>query len=480
MSVMISMTISEPSAIPVVHTQARAAVLLRKERWAVALLMLCCLASSIGFTLATPFNEAPDEGGHMRYIRYMVLFDQFPSIKKDPYTHEAFQPPLYYVVCAALVKAERAITGHFPTKAVIAPNEKANPNRSSLMLFLHPPETRWLRWPYALRALSILMGLGVVLVTYLTARALIPSPASASAPLAATAFAALLPQANFIRGSISNENAGDLAGAVVIWLLALHLTKAYSRKRIVWLGIALGLGIITKSTLLPFALLVLVVLWLRRPKEGQLRAFVSDIAIFSVPVLLLAGWFYAYRWVAYGDPLGTAAWHVMSPSQVVWPDAFFWLSDTFRSMVWTSFWGVYGWQNIFMPDWVYNACTIVTLLALAGGITLAARRALNRAQLAAYIIMLAATLLMYGVIAGVSITEVVWQGREMFPALSSIAVLFGIGLAGLAMGRAAVQPVQVAHWRERLGGGLVAAFALSLLVLNIYSIVWLVIPILNQ
>lgn len=437
------------------------------------------LASSISFALATPFNEAPDESGHMRYIRHIVLFDRFPPIQQYPYTHEAFQPPLYYMVCAVLVKAERAITGDQSTKDVIAPNAIPNPNRSSQAMFLHPPETRWLPWPYALRALSILMGLGVVLLTYLTARALIPPPGSPVAPLAATAFAALLPQANFIRGSISNENAAELMGATVIWLVALHLTRPYSRKRALWLGVAIGLGVITKSTLLPFIPLVLLAIWVYRPPKGQLRTFIADARLFSLPVLVLAGWFYAYRWLEYGDPLGTAAWHAMSPSQVIWPDTFFWLSDTFRAMVWTSFWGVYGWQSIFMPGWIYNVCSIVTLLALAGGLILAARRALNRAQLAAYIIMLAAALLMYAVIAWVSITEVVWQGREMFPALSSIAILFGIGLAGLALGRAAVQPVRAAHWRERLGGGLAAAFALSLLALNIYSIVWLVIPGLN-
>jgi hypothetical protein len=159
----------------------------------------------------------------------------------------------------------------------------------------------------------------------------------------------------------------------------------------------------------------------------------------------------------------------------------FWLVDPFRLSVWTSFWGVYGWQLIFMPDWIYFAFTGLTLLAVAGGAYLLWRRALTPAQRAACAVMLAALLLMYGFIVVYSLEIIAWQGRLLYPALSGTCVLFGLGLAGLALGPAAVRPeVSVSARRRRLANALLPTVALALFALNIYSIVWLVLPILND
>src|SRR5437763_1441727 len=93
-------------------------------------------------------------------------------------------------------------------------------NSTTLVSSPSPPAAqRWPLWPYVLRAFSILLGLGVVLLTYLTARVLVRPPAPAAVALAATAFAALLPQANFIRASIANENLADFFAAWLVLLL---------------------------------------------------------------------------------------------------------------------------------------------------------------------------------------------------------------------------------------------------------------------
>src|SRR5205823_1488739 len=130
-------------------------------------------------------------------------------------------------------------------------------------VMLHPANERWPLWPYTFRVLSILMGLGVVVLTYATARALVPAPAPAVVPLTATAFAALIPQANFIRASVSNGNLADLIGAWIIWLLVLHITRPYSTRRVLWLGVAFGLALLTKLSVALFFLPILASLLLR-------------------------------------------------------------------------------------------------------------------------------------------------------------------------------------------------------------------------
>jgi hypothetical protein len=330
-----------------------------------------------------------------------------------------------------------------------------------------------------LRFLSAAMGLGVVLLTYATARALVPHPAPAFVPLAATAFAALIPEANFIRASVSNENLADLVGAWIIWLLVLHVMQPYSERRILWIGVALGIALLTKLSVSLLFLPALWVIWVRRDASG--RRLLRDLATIAAAMLLIAGWYYAYRWAVYGDPLAISAWQAMLPSDSTWQlTDLFWFQDPFRWILWTSYWGVYGWQQIWLPSWIYHVFTVTTLLAVAGGAYLLWRRALSEGQRAACAVLLSAIGLMYALVIQASTYLIAWQGREMYPALSSVCVLLGLGLGGLLLGPAAVQPIQATpSWRVSLTRIVLPILALALFALNIYSIVWVVYPLLN-
>ncbi|MFL5735273.1 MAG: ArnT family glycosyltransferase [Chloroflexia bacterium] len=483
-------TITEP-AVEVTGRQSGAK---RIERLALWGLVALSVASSCGFALVTPYGEAPDEPSHFLYIDWLVRFGTLPFIGKDPYTVDSFHPPLYYTLGAAMPFTVRKITGaqmEKPLGPFLYNNDRFRADGMwGYNRMLHPANERWPVWPYTLRVLSILMGVGVVLLTYATTRALVPAPASAVAPLTATAFAALIPQANFIRASISNENLAALMGAVIIWLLVLHLTRPHSTRRVVLIGAAYGLALLTKLSLAPFLLPILWVLWLRRrpstasPDTTRYSVLVTrswrDLVAFGVPVLALAGWYYAYRWGAYGDPLATNAWHAMLPSDSDFHlSDLFWFNERFRFFLWTSFWATYGWQNMYMPGWTYNVFLAVTVLGVIGGAYLVARRALTAAQQAGSAVMLSALLLMYALVIQASTYLIAWQGREMVPALSSTCVLFGLGLAGLVLGRGAVQPIPLAPWRRYLGVALVLAVTAGLLAANVYSIFWVVLPGLN-
>ena len=89
-----------------------------------------------------------------------------------------------------------------------------------------------------------------------------------------------------------------------------------------WLGVALGLGLLAKVSVGVLLLPALWVLWLRR--EDQTRRLLRDLVAVGALVLILAGWFYAYRWVVYGDPLATNAWKAMQQPNSDWR-----LSDLF-------------------------------------------------------------------------------------------------------------------------------------------------------
>lgn len=473
-------TDTPPSNTDQEREEAKALSSKRAERVALVGLVLLYLASAFGFAVVTPYAEAPDEYGHVAYIEYLVNFGELPAIEKQPYAYESFQPPLYYLVGALIVDAGRLLTGK-RLDAPLAPPARARANVNPEIEFrvmVHPAEERWPFTVYALRTYSILLGLCLILLTYATARTLVPWPAPASVPLIATAFAALIPEANFIRASVSSENMADLTGALIVWLLVLHIMKPYDRRRVFWIGVALGLGFLAKSSLIPLLLPALLVAWARN--EGRSRERVRDLLLAVGTAALVAGWLYVYRWAVYGDPLAYAATRSMIPSDSTYALAdLFWFQEPFRGMLWKSFWGAYGWQRLFMPDTIYYAILTVVLLAVVGGVYLLARRELSRVQTAGTGILLLVVLLVYAFVVQASTIWVSWQGRETFPSLSSVCVLLGLGLGGLALGRGTAQPGPVKLWRFVLAQGLFAAVALGLLAVNIYSILWTVLPGLN-
>ena len=451
----------------------------RPERVALIGLILLYLASAYGFAVVTPYGEAPDEYAHLLYIEHIVNYGRVPDIAPNPYTYESFQPPLYYIAGAFVVAAGRTLTGN-NMSAPLAPPVSVRPEGRpgiDLAVLFHPPEDRWPLTVYVLRGYSMLLGLGLVLLTYATARLIVPWPAPATVPLLSTAFAALIPQANFIRASVSSENLADLMGALIVWLLVLYLMRPQSEMRVFWVGVALGLALLTKTSLIPMTVPVIWVMWVR--SEG-VRRFLRDLAILLVGVALMAGWFFIYRWIEYGDPLGYAATRAM-----ITPDGqfslwqLFWFEEPFRSMLWKSFWGVFGWQQVFMPEWFYASFAVAAILAVAGGVYLLVRGALARSQQLSVAVVLITLLLVYAFIVQASTVWVAWQGREMYPALSSVCLLLGLGLGGLVLGRGAVQSIPVKRWRFLLSQGVVAVVCFGLLALNIYSIVGVTLPALN-
>ena len=449
-----------------------------------AVLLGLCLAMAGGFALATPYGEAPDEQSHFLYIEYLVRFGGLPPIGAGAYTNEAEQPPLYYLLGAAVIGAGRTLTGAPPLTDRLTPRLARDPrivapDWHGYTVVLHPPAQRWPLWPYAVRGLSILLGLGVVLLTYKIARTLLPPPAPGLAPLVATAFAALIPQANFIRASVSNGNLTDLIGAWIGLLLVQHLLHPYRSRRVILLGVALGLALLTKLTLAPLGLLAGLVVLVHRSAPWRRR--LRDLLGLAGVVALLAGPFYLYRWAVYADPAASAAWAAMMPPDSRWHlGDLFWLTDPFRGFLWTSFWGVYGWQVILLPGWIYLACAGVTGLAILGGGILVVRRALTRDQQAACAVLLAALLTMYATIVLFSLRLIAWQGRLLYPALAGVCVLFGLGLAGLLLGPGAVRPAALLAPRQRrLASIFLPAVTAGLLALNLYSILLLVLPLLN-
>ena len=348
----------------------------RKHTAGLLLLILAAyLMVTTGYNLLNPLFEAPDEHHHYFTAQYIAENGRLPiaSETDEWLRQEAAQPPLYYIVGALLIAPVDTAGSHEqiwlnPQANIGNPAALTNINR---MVHTSPEAWPWAGFALAahlLRGVSTLLGLGTLLCLYGSGRLLWPNhPENA---LLGTALAAYLPQFNFLHGSITNDALIILLCAAAIWqLLRLWLTGVV-RRRLIWLGITVGLAALTKNAgvlLLIYAAGVLLLLWLRdrhQPGEtGELHSLITNFTLYLMPAILLTLWLWWRNWSLYGDI--TAAnqfvrfaggdraytlWQVLGESGGLWP----------------SLIAVFGWFNLRPPDWVYWSWNGLALIALTG------------------------------------------------------------------------------------------------------------------
>jgi len=207
--------------------------------------------------------DGPD---HLEYIRLVGDQGSLPLATDGP---AMYHPPLFYVVAAGL----RAIAGEQPGTLV--------------------------------RLLPFLSGLFQVAVAFLLARRLFPEDRRVAA--LAIGVAGLLPVNLYMSSYLSNEPLhAALSALALYWTVDLLLVAGWPGRRLLCLGVTLGLVLLTKVTgllLLPLIGLFLVAKTCFVDAPGTTRgAVLGRVAAIVGPVVLLAGGFYLRNWVLLGRP----------------------------------------------------------------------------------------------------------------------------------------------------------------------------------
>ncbi|MEP7198567.1 MAG: hypothetical protein ABI874_02005, partial [Chloroflexota bacterium] len=148
-----------------------------------------------------PLGEGPDELPHFTVTRYIVQHGRLPD---TPAEHEAFQPPLYYLLSAALTFW--IDTSDFVVKANADYDPIASDAPKTLLLHTQVEAFPYRGWALAwhlTRALSVAMGAVTISAIYATARALTGDNRFA---LIVAAFVAFLPGFIFMSAVMNNDN----------------------------------------------------------------------------------------------------------------------------------------------------------------------------------------------------------------------------------------------------------------------------------
>jgi hypothetical protein len=355
------------------------------------------------------------------------------------------QPPAYYAIMATatswidtsdlsdlLWRNKHAFIGD--------PSQTCNKN-----LLIHQSGKEQFPWTgsvlaiHLVRFLTLTFGVGTVILTHHLSRELFPGrPALA---FGATALTALNPMFLFVSASVNNDAMSAFVGNLGL-LLLVRIPDRRSRgatslwtRGLVLLGSVIGLGVLTKLSLLALAPLALLVVgvcsWRAHPHlpiPRRLLVVVGDWALIILPILAISGWWFFRNWRLYGDPTALDAFIAIQGRRPSPPTLGDWLGE-FGTFRWT-YWGLFGAVNVMAPRAVYWFFDLLSLVGLLGFAVWTARRLKSRVtarDLRVFIPALWAALLF------VSVLRWTWfyysfQGRLVFPGIAGISVLMMLGL----------------------------------------------------
>ncbi len=446
----------------------------------IGLILTAFLLVGALFALLTPDWQAPDEPAHYNYIsqlaegnlpiiepgdydqdyQNMVISSGFDTqFSVDPFRYEDYQPPLYYLL---LTPVFLALGGRLE----------------------------------ALRLASLLLGVGVVLLTYLIAIRIFPDRKWLA--LIAAAFVAFLPQHVAMLASVNNDSLAELLIAGMLLLLVSiilasgEVTEAGKKSEVkAWkwllLGVLLGLGFITKVTVYIFVpVIALALVWLYR---GNWRSLWRGVLMVFVPAMAIGLVWWIRNIAAYDalDPLGTLAHNrvvVGQPRTEEWIDVFG-FSYLLKNLIQTtfqSFWGQFGWMGVPMPRWVYLPLLLFTVTICSGLVWLLVQKRKPAVEITddggkhrnlALVTTIFVSLFLLSLLAyiGYNITFVQHQGRYLFSALIPISL-------GVAVGSAAVLAPLSDRWPILLTL-LPILFAAALITLDLIALFLFIIPTLT-
>jgi 4-amino-4-deoxy-L-arabinose transferase-like glycosyltransferase len=409
------------------------------RHWMLFVVLIVYLVLALAYTLSSPIYEPTDEIRHFRYVRHLIVYRELPVQSAEGPRAQSHHPPLYYALGALAsgwVHVEQDVYYDPPTNPHWDSRywEVNNDNKNQ---YLHGADEQFpfhgvTLAVYVVRWMTVLIGAGVVCVTYGIGREIAPGRPGLAA--GAAALVAFSPQFIYLSGAINNDILAALCGGAVVWACVRLVRHGPSWRDDVVLGVLYGLALLTKFNLVALLALIelayVLVVWRKRDGStaltGPWRAFVRGNLIVGGLAVAIAGWWFARNYVLYGDLTG------MSRVNDLWLGRPFseglWAIPQSLPYLWSSLWGRFGYGQLPLPEVVYQALFWFCVIALTGH--LIPRR--DGPPTALLIPLIASVLLFVGVVFYyIAIQPAGPMGRFLFPCLPAFAVLVSLGLSHL-------------------------------------------------
>jgi 4-amino-4-deoxy-L-arabinose transferase-like glycosyltransferase len=406
----------------------------RDRIWLILIVVLYAILG-ITYSLATPPLEASDEFKHYPVVQFIETERRLPVL--DPampglWRNEAGQPPLYYALMAFLTApidtTDLTQLHQLNAHAFIGdPNQISNRN-----LIIHDPAREQFPWQGAvlaihlIRLVSIAFGIGTIILTAQLGRLLF----NPRVGLLGAALTAFNPMFLFVSAAVNNDSLaimlGHLGLLMSVWLWQDLYSSRASWGRYAGLGAVIGLGMLTKLSLVPLLGLAGAALALLALRHRDWRfLFLGGTLVLTI-ALAISGWWFVRNLTLYGDLTGVSAFisaEGVRGTSITWQD---WKGEF--GTFYRSYWGLFGAVNIATPEPYY----LISNAAMAiGAVGFAIWWVKNRQRRAAglwLVVMWGLALLLLLLKWNVMLRA--FQGRLVFPALGGLNVLWVMGLVG--------------------------------------------------
>jgi len=274
------------------------------RHWPLLVVLAMYLALAVTHSLAVPLTTGNDEWAHFLYTRFIAEQARLPATwaERIQAGYKSDAPPLYHLIVAAAtsgVEPDRLLRPIDSPRRELADNIVDSYALVHTGVELPPYRGEVLLWHLG-RGVSILFGLMMVTLTYLTAWQLFSGRLRA---LTAAALLAFTPAFLFHSSVLSYESLSAVFGGLFL-LAAIKAIKQPGRWR--WwlaLGVLAGLSITTKysAVLLPLELVVVGWLAFRIANVGgqngpplAARAMAARVLLAGLALLLAVSWWFGF------------------------------------------------------------------------------------------------------------------------------------------------------------------------------------------
>ncbi|MCB0033266.1 MAG: glycosyltransferase family 39 protein [Anaerolineales bacterium] len=429
------------------------------------------------YVWVTPPLESSDEYKHFPVVEHIATTGELVVLDPDnpgKWQQEGAQPPLYYWLTSFVIdnidtsnlEQLHRVNHH----AYIGnPNQLGNKN-----IMLHDPELETFPWQgsilaiYLVRFVSILLGVGTLINGYRLGELLFDKRTG----YLTAAITAVNPMFLFISAAVNNDSLAAFLGSWgIYWLMWIwleqrtadyvpgkttpHESQLHPKLgRYVQLGVICGLAMLTKLSLAGLLLLAgIVFMWEAYRQKAPRILFVGGLTTFLIAMGMVAPWLYR-NWQVYGDITGLNVFIAVQGTREN-PSIFGvdWLGEF--GTFYRSYWGLFGGINIAAPQWFYRLCNWLLVIGLLGWLIEPLSRAhdvesglmrlwrqMRHSLLWPLVIWIA---ILFTLLVRWSIIYFSFQGRLIFPALTSINLLWVGGLLAWSrwLGGSGVMPSSV-------------------------------------
>ena len=466
-------------------------------------LLILFLIITLAFSLIIPVFSAPDEPFHFEYIQFLAKNKSLPNqtVENKSISTEGFNPPLYYFIKAIFLcllspnKAEDIkIYEHQDITRFVK-----NPSRGFRTEIYPPLNPHYMKWrqgndknmflttkedwfPFSgsirvihfLRIISIFFGCLTVTFIFKTAQIIFPD--NKNLPLLAASLCAFNPQFIFLSGSLNNDNLVILWSTLSLWLFTKLMLNEYEdrKKIIIFLGIFIGLGFITKINLSGIVLIAVMGIIYQSFTERLLKLpdLITNLCLFLGSVAVFSGWYFFRNINMYGlnDPLGWRLQAINNPDLILpaqYRVEFF--KTIFFQRLFTSFWGLFDWLTLPLPYWAYWVYGLMSIFGVAGLMYVFLSKKSSKKIKTCFFLYLATVLAAIGNLVILNFTFLSAQARLIFPVMVCICIFMALGI-----------DIAIEHFTGllRIKAEIpVYGFTIFLISLDLYALIWIIYPV---